>query len=198
MPDANSQDLQAELALLREQVKSQLEAHRLEVAAAIERLSGARETPHTPGELSALRERVVEWERRETELSEQIAARNIEYQALRARTELDRYRLELQLTDLEKQLALRDAEIGKLKSLLDALMAEHAECCRKAMTPPRASTHDDEHVQRLKSELAASRLEAAQLRDSIANSVALKVARSFGWFVSPVRSLFSKRPGAGS
>ena len=115
MPDINSQDLQAELALLRAQVESQLAEHRLEVAAAVRRISGSAVSSDEVNEMQA---RVREWERRETALSEKIAARTVEYQALRASTEFDRYRLELQIADLEKQLALRDAEIAKLKSIL--------------------------------------------------------------------------------
>jgi predicted nucleic acid-binding Zn-ribbon protein len=197
MPDANSQDFQAELALLREQVKSQLEAHRLEVAAAIERLAGTRETAIPSDEVDAMRSRMLEWQRRETELSEKITARTVEYQALRARTELDRCRLQMQVADLERQLALRESETSKLKSVLDGLMAEHAECCRR----PAAASPDLESIEELKRELDAAKLEAATLRDSMENSVALKVARSLGSILRPVRSLLVRRPappGGGS
>ncbi len=143
--------------------------------------------------------RVREWERRETALSEKIAARTVEYQALRASTEFDRYRLELQIADLEKQLALRDAEIAKLKSILEALMAEHAECCRNPAAAP--ASLDPEQVREWKGQLEASRLEIAALRHAIDGSVALKLARSLSWLLTPVRSLLPKPPappGAGS
>jgi len=191
MPDSNSQDFQAELELLREQVKARLEAHRLEVEAAIARLADA----HSPdGDWSEMRARVAEWERRERELGERIAARNVEYQALRARLELERYGQQARVADLEKQLVLREAETGKLKLLLDGLMAEHAECCRR--TPLVQA--DPAYVQALMGELEASRMEAARMRDAMENSVALRVARSLGWFLRPVRGLLGKRPGAAS
>jgi hypothetical protein len=196
MPDANSQDLQVELALLREQIESQLAEHRLEVAAALERIFGTVVSNDVVGEMQA---RVREWERRETELSEKIAARTVEYQALRASTEFDRYRLEMQVADLEKQLALRDAESAKLKSILEALMAEHAECCRNPAAAQASPGH--ERVRELEEQLEASRLEIAALRNSIDSSVALKLARSLSWLLSPVRSLLPKPPappGAGS
>ena len=196
MPDANPQDFQTELALLREQVTSELEAHRLEVAAAIERLASAHGSADSAGEVSAMRARALEWERRETELSRRIATREVEYQALRARMELDRYRLQSQVTELEKELTRREAEQVKVKALFNALMAEHAECCRPPVAPPPASQHDREYVEGLTRELEAARQEAATLRDALEHSVALKLARSLGWVLAPVRSVFGKRDGS--
>lgn len=193
MQNAESQDFQAELVLLKEQVKSQLEAHRLEVAAALEQLAGARAASVSGSEFVGLQSRILEWERCEIQLSERIAAKTIEYQALRARTELDRYRQQLQIDDLQKQLALRDTETASLKSVLEALMAEHAECTRNP-TAPADSPREQANLLQLKAQLENSQLECADLRHSMESSLALKLARSLSWLLTPVRSMFAKRP----
>ena len=179
------------MVLLKEQVKSQLEAHRLEVAAVLEQLSPAASA--SSGEFVALQSRILDWERREIQLGERIAAKTIEYQALRARTELDRYRQQLQLDDLQKQLALRDAETARLKSVLEALMAEHAECARTP-TAQENIPREQENLLQLKAQLENSQLECAGLRHSMESSLALKLARSLSWLLTPVRSMFAKRP----
>jgi chromosome segregation ATPase len=189
MPNADFQGLQAELDLLRQQVKSQLEAHRLEFAAALEQLAGAPGKPAVSGdELGDIQARIQEWERREVQLGERIAAKTVEYQALRAQAELDRYRQELRIADLEKQLALRDAEIGKLKAVLGGLMAEHAECSRK----PASGPQEQADLQQLRTQLESSELECARLRHSIESSLALKLARSVPWLLRPLRARFAK------
>lgn len=209
MLNTDLHDLHTELALLREQVTSQLDAHRLEVAAAIEQLSGAPGTAVSGKESGALQARILRWERREIQLGERLAAKNIEYQALRARTELDRFRQQLQTADLEKELALQEAENRKLKSVLEALIAEHAECSREspeavpaatvpAATSPAATLEAalrvDEAFQELRGQLESSKLECAELRHAIETSLALKLARSIPRLLGPLRSLFTKRP----
>ena len=178
MPDQDFSDFEVQLAALREQVDSQLAALRREVAAMIER--GAQP--------DALRAKVAEWERRETALGEKLAARNVEYQALRARAELDGYRQQLRIGDLEKELALRAAEAAKLKSLLDALAAEHAECTNRQ----NAAAQDSALTAELRAQLQFSREECERLRHSIENSVALKLARSIPWLLRPIRGIFAK------
>jgi hypothetical protein len=93
--------------------------------------------------------------------------------------ELERYRQQQQIADLQKQLALRDEENQKLRRLLAALMAEHAE------GPGRCD--------QLKAQLEDSERECAKLRHSIESSVALKMARSIPWLLGPLRSLFTRR-----
>src|SRR5579871_3169260 len=105
MLTADSHDFQADLALLRAQVQAQLEAHRLAVVEAFQQLTGDLEASDRGGELDAIRARLTEWEQRETRLVERIAAKTIENQALGARGELERYRLQLQIDELEKLLA---------------------------------------------------------------------------------------------
>jgi hypothetical protein len=197
MPNADFQDFQAGLDLLREQVKSQLEAHRLEVAAALEQLAEVRGKPVSGDELGDIQARIQEWERREVQLGERIAAKTVEYQALQARAEIDRHRQELRIADLEKQLAFRGAETGKLKAVLDGLMAEHAECGRKPAAGPQALAD----LQQLKTQLESSELECARLRHLIESSLALKLARSLPWLLRPLRARFAKpadSPGAKS
>src|SRR5690242_9535134 len=130
MPNADSQDFEAELVLLREQVQAQIEAHRIEVREAFQFLSSELEATSHGGELDAIRARVTEWERRESRLVERIAAKTIEQQVLAARSKLELYRLQHQIRELEGLLALRDSAMRKLKDALEALMAEHSECSR--------------------------------------------------------------------
>jgi hypothetical protein len=178
MPDPDLANLQAQLTLLREQVEAQLTALHREIAAMLE--SGAQP--------DALRAKVAEWERRETELGEKLAARNVEYQSLRARAEIDAYRQQLRIEDLEKQLALRDSEVAKLKAILNALAAEHAGCADR----PSAAPQDSEQIAELQGQLQFSREECRLLRASIDDSVALKLARSLPWLLGPVRRIFAK------
>uniref|UniRef100_Q02BE1 Uncharacterized protein n=1 Tax=Solibacter usitatus (strain Ellin6076) TaxID=234267 RepID=Q02BE1_SOLUE len=195
MPNADSHDFQAEPALHRAQAEAQLEAHRLVAAEAVQQLTSAPAAPGPGGELDASGTRVTEWERRETRLVERIAAKTIEHQALSARGELERYRQKLQITELEQLLALRDAEMRRLKSVLEALMSEHAECSRNrhlaAAAPELAA-----ELQQLKSQLDSSKVECAQLRREIESSLALKFARSVPWLLSPLRALIGKRAPA--
>jgi hypothetical protein len=178
MPDQDLANFQEQLAALRDQVESQLAALRREVGAMLESGAGS----------DALRAKVAEWERRETTLGEKLAARNVEYQALRARAELDSYRQQLRIADLEKELALRGAEAVKLKTILDALAGEHAECARRQS----AASQDSALSAELRAQLEFSRAECDRLRASIENSVALKLARSIPWLLGPLRGIFAK------
>jgi hypothetical protein len=189
MPNADSQDFQAEL-----------EGHRIAVAETFQRLTGELATSSPGAELDAVRTLLTESEQRETRLVERIATKTIEHQALRARGELERYRLQLQIAELEKLLALRDTEMRRLKSVLEALMSEHAECSRNLRAAAAAPELEAE-LQQLKVQLDRSELEAAQLRREIEGSFALKLARSVPWLLGPLRALIGKRtqaPGGGS
>jgi hypothetical protein len=189
MPNADSQDFQAEL-----------EAHRMAVAETDQRLTGDPAASDPGAELDAIRTLLTESERRETRLVERIAAKTIEHQALGARTELERHRLQLQIDEMEKLLALRDAEMRRLKSVLEALMFEHAECSR-GLRAGAAAPELEAELQHVKAQLDHSELEAAQLRCEIEGSLALKLARSVPWLLSPLRALIGKRtqaPGGGS
>jgi len=192
MPNTDVTDFQTALDLLREQVNTQLAAHRQEMAAALARLGEARAVAPTPDELGDLRALAMEWERRETQLGERIAAKNVEYQALRAKAELDRHRQEAQIADLEKRLAQAAAENGKLQSVLEALMEEHAECSRKPAPAAEARPQELEKLQQLQARLEQSELECANLRNAMENSVALKLARSLPGLNS-VRGLFGAK-----
>lgn len=194
MPNADSHAFQAELALLKEQVHSQLEALRLEVNAAIEQLAAKQEGPVSAGGLAPIRARALEWERRETQLVETIAARTAEFQALRARVDLDRHRSQALIVDLEKLLALRDAENARLKTILDALLSEHAECSRNLRVPAEPGPADQANFEALKAQLENSELECASLRHAMESSLALKLARSAPRLLSPLRALLSKPP----
>ena len=178
MPDADFQGFQAELALLREQVESQLAAHRLEVTAAIERL--AQRGAALSGE--DFRARLLEWERREAELGERISARTLELQALRAQTEIEQHRRQMQIGDLEKQLVLRGTENAKLKSLLEALMAEHAGCGRNSAAERRRTPK----ILQWKARCESSEEECAKLRHAMESSVALRLARAMPRLLGPL------------
>lgn len=191
MTNADFQHFQAELALLKEQMTLQIEAHRLEVAAALERVSGTRGAAAVGDELAAMRVRTVEWERRELELGDKLSSKTAGYQAIVARAELDRCRHEQQIGDLEKRLALTNVENQKLHSVLTALMAEHAGCSQLAA---KTLPEDEAQLQQLKQRLRTSELECAGLRQEMQGSLALKLARAIPWLLRPVRSLFAKPP----
>ena len=161
MPDIDLGKFQEQLSALREQMQRELAEHRALVANALD----------TGGEAGALRLKVAEWERRERELGEKIAAKNVEFQSLRARTELENHRLQMRIGDLEKSLAQREDEIGKLKPVLERLMAE---CAQR---PPSA---DEEMVAELRGQLVSAREESERLRFAMENSMALKAARTLG------------------
>jgi hypothetical protein len=184
MPNADFPGFHAELARLREQVAEQLTNHRLEVTAAIEALA-ARATTASGEELAAMRAHIQELERRESALGEKIAAATVEYQTLRARSELERQSQQLRIADLEKQLAIRAVEYQKQRTILEALMAEHTAC----VPPAAAPAADETLVQELRTRLASSELECAALRRSIESSLALKLARAVPRLLRPLRSL---------
>jgi len=185
VPDADFQGILAELALLTKQAESQLAAHRLEVTAAIARL--AQRGAANSGE--DFRARLLEWERREAELGERISAWILELQALRAQTEIEQHRRQLQIGDLEKQLALRSAENAKLKTVMEALMAEHAGCSRNYV-----SGTPDAEILHWKRRCESSAAECARLRHEIESSVALRLARAMPRLLGPLRSLFGAKP----
>jgi hypothetical protein len=80
--------------------------------------------------------------------------------------------LDQQIADLQLQVALRDAETEKLRSL-------------------QASTETE--LLRMKAELECSERECAKLRHMIESSLALKLARSAPFLLEPVRALIRRR-----
>ena len=161
MPDDDFARFQKELTALREQVRRELAEHRSLVASAL----------NAGGEAGALRLKVAEWELRERELGEKIAAKNVEFQAMRARAELENHRLQMRIGDLEKTLAQREDEIAKLRPVVERLMAEYAE------RPPAL---DEELVAELRGQLVSARDECERLRTAMERSMALKAARTIG------------------
>ncbi|MEO8370385.1 MAG: hypothetical protein ABI806_14470 [Candidatus Solibacter sp.] len=161
MPDDDFGRFQKELAALREQMKRELSEHRAQVAAALD----------TGGEAGVLRLKVAEWEYREKLLGEKIAAKNVEYQALRARAEQDNHRLQMRIGDLEKLLAQREGEIASLKPVLESLAAE---CERRPIST------DEELVAELRGQVTSAREECERLQQAMDNSLALKAARTIG------------------
>jgi hypothetical protein len=110
----------------------------------------------------------MKWASRETELGEIVANRTLELQALRAHSEVEYYRLQLQLKENEKKIAAQNVEIEKLHRLL-----------REGGGGLSSLTGNQ-------SDLAT---ECARLRYELDNSLALRVARSLSWVLGPIRKL---------
>jgi len=124
---------------------------------------------------------------READLREKLAAKNVEYQALRARSEMDKFRQEMCIRDLEKQLSLCEAEIARLKPVLEQLMSQapdHAErpepVERVAPPAPVVVAVDTAEIAELRGQLQSAREEYEKLRLAMDSSLALKAARSIG------------------
>ena len=88
-----------------------------------------------------------------------------ELEAVRAHTQLDRYRLQVQIADLQTSISSKEAEIQRLHSLLHGFI--------------RA---DD-----LKTQIS-------QLNYQMESSLALRAARSLHWILSPIRRLIARPP----
>jgi len=123
------------------------------------------------------------------DLKEKLAAKNVECQALRARAEIDGYRHQMRIDDLEKQLAQREAAIVRLKQALAQLMADAQEYAARpehpaAVVPSAPETAivatDAAEVAELRGQLQSAREEYEKLRLAMDNSLALKAARSIG------------------
>lgn len=106
---------------------------------------------------------------RESELTETLANRAMELQALRAQTEIEHYRLQLQVKDQEKRITNKDAEIEKAHALLREAFAGQA-------GPSVVS----------ESELLQ---EFAKLRCELDNGLGRRVSRSLYRVFGPIRKL---------
>jgi hypothetical protein len=93
---------------------------------------------------------------------------NTELTAVRAHTGFERHRLHHQIAELEARIALKDAEMNRLHTVLrDLLRSED-----------------------LKVQLAG-------LRQELDSSLALRVARSLHWLLGPIRRRIGPRPNGG-
>ncbi len=91
-----------------------------------------------------------------------------ELAGVRAHTQLERYRLQLQLAELESRIRSKDAEIERLHTVLrDLLRSED-----------------------LKTQLAG-------LRQELDTSLALRAARSLHWFLGPIRRRIGLKSNGG-
>jgi hypothetical protein len=90
--------------------------------------------------------------------------RGAELAAVRAYTQFERQRLQLQIAELESQIRSKDAEISRFHDILrDVLRSED-----------------------LKAQLAS-------LRRELDSSIALRVARSLHWLLGPIRRRIGPR-----
>jgi hypothetical protein len=193
MANADSQDIRAELQLLSQQLNAQLEAHRLEISRALDAMTANRTVAdNRDTTIADGTGRPLSWERREAQLSEQLATKTTEFQALRANAELDRLRQQVRVDDLQKQLALRDAEYEKLKSVMAILIAEHTACISRAAAVSDGGRESTD-LQQMKAQLENAELECDRLRHLLETSLALRLARSIPWILRPLRSLFVMR-----
>uniref|UniRef100_Q02BE7 Uncharacterized protein n=1 Tax=Solibacter usitatus (strain Ellin6076) TaxID=234267 RepID=Q02BE7_SOLUE len=200
----------------RNLAEGQIPSHRTEVAnavpdsitSAMDRLTAAlaEEARHRAAEagqlqrpLSANDPQYSLRQRREAELSESLANKTVELQALRAHVEIERYRLQVQLQDQEKRVSAKEAEIQKLHGLVRELIAD-----RSSRTPSGAIQSESEirdlkieliqakkECARLQYELTESSSECEELRYHLKTSLALRAARSLRWVLEPIRRLLS-------
>jgi FkbM family methyltransferase len=92
----------------------------------------------------------------------------VELSAVRANTHLDRYRLESRIADLQGSVAAKDVEIQRLHSTLREMLRS-----------------------------GELRGQVAALRHELDSSLALQVARSLHWILSPIRRLIAGAPNRG-
>lgn len=126
----------------------------------------------------------------------QIQSERAQIQSERTQAQFDRHRMQLRITDLETQVSSKDTEINKLHAmLLDLLTGEPLSRGSEAGGQRRLrwSTHlgsGEAQVEELMNQLANAQADCAALRQQLDSSLALKLARSLGWLLEPVRKLF--------
>jgi FkbM family methyltransferase len=117
-----------------------------------------------------------------------------ELQVLRAQAQFDHYRQQLQITDLETRVSSKDAEIHRLHLMLRMLLVElQAERDIKNREDMLHRAELDE----LKGQVTITRNESASLRHDLDSSITLRVARSFGWILKPIRKLIGGNSNGG-
>lgn len=141
-------------------------------------------------EIRALREQLsrielaqAEWKSTEVGQENLIAARTAENQFLRSRVVLDRFQVRLQGDDLQKQIALKDAELVRLHTALRELLAEHARLKERQHEWER----HEAGIQDLKGQVQELQAETEDLRRALETSLALRFARSLRWLFEPIR-----------
>jgi len=145
---------------------------------------------------------------RESELRELLANKTVELQAVRAHVEADRYRLQTQVQDQEKRIAVRELEIQRLQILMRDLLADRSAGIDAEVKRARVSwdaeaasaelTQRLAEISALKVRLTEVERECAELKHDMASSVALRVARSLGWILRPIRAIFSGASSKGA
>jgi predicted nucleic acid-binding Zn-ribbon protein len=117
-------------------------------------------------------------------LDELLATRTAEAQFLRSQAELERYKARLKAADLEKQVALKDSELERFRAALRESLAEHLRTKRDLLALERQYETKSDDFQM---ELQQLQSECTELRRALASSWALRIARSLGWLLGPVR-----------
>ncbi len=138
------------------------------------------EVAQCASEIATLNLEISEWKRRNEDLGEEIARVTVECQSLRSSRELERYRHQVELTDAQKRLAATGDQITGLHVRLRELLAER----RPVEAEPKAPLAD---LERLELRLKEVEEERERLQEDIAGSVALRIARSLAWILSPIR-----------
>ena len=113
-----------------------------------------------------------------------------ELQALRAQTQLERYRMQLRIDDLETQVSSKEVEIQKLQVLVRDVVLEQT-----AQARSREEARHQAELAELMGQLMSARLESANLHQELDSSVALRAARSLQWILGPIRKMMSGNSG---
>jgi hypothetical protein len=150
-------------------------------------------------DFEALRRERLEWERREADLGKSLVRSAVEYQALQSRSSLDQYRSRVQLGDADRRLGLASAEIAALHVTIRELLAERkhgTETADPNLNHLAEITACQAEIDRLTVELREAQAERERLSYEIATSLALRMARSLGWILEPIRKAIGGRePG---
>jgi FkbM family methyltransferase len=118
-----------------------------------------------------------------------------ELQVLRAQTQFDRYRQQLQITDLETRVSSKDEEIYRLHVMLRELLVELL--VERSTKNRREEMLRQAEVDELKGQLASARNEGAGLRHELESSITLRAAKSLGWILGPLRRALGRSSSGG-
>ena len=118
-----------------------------------------------------------------------------ELQALRAQAQFDRYRQQLQITDLQTRVSSKDEEIYRLHVMLRELLVELL--VERSTKNRREEMIRQAELDELKGQLTSARDEGTKLRHELESSITLRAAKSLGWILGPMRRVMGRSSSGG-
>ena len=119
----------------------------------------------------------------------------VELQALRAQAQFDRYRQQLQISDLQTRVCSKDEEIHRLHVMLRELLVELL--VERSTKKRREEMVRQAELDEIKGQLSSARDEGAKLRHELESSFALRAAKSLGWILGPMRRMMGRSSSGG-